>query len=263
MNRKSLIIFVLAAGVVAAALVFDGVSHHRAKNSDQTVAQDAAAAQAATTQPADASADASNSNQQDQSTDPAAADGATADAEGGQDAAQNGDAQADGAVAADATDASADVAEAEQPPAQPVIVPPVIVPAGTTLAIRLGEDLGSGFCKPNQRFSATLNRDIVVRGQTVIAAGTGVTGRVVAVRPAGSVTGLANLQLRITSIHLDNGSLAVATSTRSFGPTVKGKNKVGRFMKGLVKRVAGQEHEVLLAQQTDYSFTLERRLAIQ
>jgi hypothetical protein len=82
-------------------------------------------------------------------------------------------------------------------------------------------------------------------------------------KPAGPLTGDAKLQLKITAISVDNGNLRVVTSTRSFGPAIKGKNKVGRFMKGLVKRAAGQEHEVLLAERTACSFTLQRRLAIQ
>jgi len=255
MNRKSVIIFVLAAGAVAAALVFDGVSHRRASN--QAVLQNAAM----TTQPVDAQADTANAGSQDQTTDPATA-GAASDANTAEDAAPSDDvqAQADGdGTAADATNAAADAPDGQQPPSPQ----PIIVPAGTTLAVRLGEDLGSGFSKVNQHFSATLDRDVVVRGQTVIAAGAGVTGRVVAVRPAGAVAGEANLQLKITSVRLDNGNLAVVTSARSFGPTIRGKNKVGRFFKGLAKRAAGQEHEVLLAEQSQCSFTLARRLEIQ
>ena len=259
MNRKS-IIFVLVAGVVAAALVFDGVSHRRVKSSEQPVVQSAAA----TTQPADNAANSTAADQnpdpQGQATDAADANAADADAaqssEGGA-AIDDAQGQPDGdATAADATEPTA---EAPQPaPPQPIFIP-----AGTTLAIRLGEDLGSRISTVNQRFSATLDRDIVVHGQTVIAAGAGVTGRVVGVKPAGAIAGDAKLELKITSLHLDSENLNVVTSTRSFGPTVKGKNKVGRFMKGLVKRAAGQEHEVLLAEQTACSFTLEKRLRIQ
>jgi hypothetical protein len=68
--------------------------------------------------------------------------------------------------------------------------------------------------------------------------------QVVSARPAGALAGEANLQLKLTSVKLDNSSLHLATSVRSFGPQIKGKNKVGKFMKGLVKRASGNEREV-------------------
>jgi hypothetical protein len=146
---------------------------------------------------------------------------------------------------------------------EPAAAQPIIIPAGTTLTVRLGEALGSRVSEVGQSFSATLDQDVVVGGQTVIAAGASVAGKVVSARPAGAVAGEANLQLKLTSVNVDNANLRLATSVRSFGPKIKGKNKVGRFMKGLVKRASGEEREVLLADQSAYSFTLQRRLQIQ
>jgi len=57
--------------------------------------------------------------------------------------------------------------------------------------------------------------------------------------------------------------LRVLTATRSFGPNIKGKSKVGRFIKGAAKRALHEEREVLLAAQSSYSFTLRRPLQIQ
>jgi hypothetical protein len=131
------------------------------------------------------------------------------------------------------------------------------------LTVRLGEDLGSSISATGQSFSATLDQDIVVGGQTVIAAGASVTGKVVSARPAGELAGEANLQLKLTSVKVDDAKLRLATSVRSFGPKIKGKNKVGKFMKGLVKRASGNEREVLLAQQSTYTFTLQQHLEIQ
>ena len=256
-----MIVFVVAVTVVTAALVFDGISHRRSHNTDQPLAQNptmqATTTQPQATQPATEAANSADGQSDGQSSD--AADATTAESGNGQDGATDGTTQqADSnGVAADAPDSSADAAQQADAPQ------PIIVPAGTTLTVRLSEDLGSNISHANQRFSATLDRDVVVHGQTVIAAGSHVTGKVVAVKPAGALAGEANLQLKITSVRLDQGNLTVVTSTRSFGPTIKGKNKVGRFMKGLVKRASGQEKEVLLAEQSQYSFTLQKRLEIQ
>ncbi len=252
MSRKAIIVFVLSAGILAAALVFDGVSHRRAANSSQTTSQNSV-----TTQPASQPADASNvqtdaqAGTQSEAQTAVAADANTEAAQAGQDAPPDDASQAQ-------TDADAPAADAAQAPPQPIVVP-----AGTALTVRLGEDLGSSINTAGQSFSATLDRDVVVDGQTVIAAGASVTGKVVSARPAGALAGEANLQLKLISVKVDSGKLRLATSVRSFGPKIKGKNKVGKFMKGLVKRASGNEREVLLAQQSEYSFTLQQRLQIQ
>ena len=261
--KKQTIIFVLVAGALAAALVFDGISRRHSENNQP-------GSQAQMTQTADATAN-SNANSNDQATNNDAAQGtdpnqdpnqtqnqdatATDDAQGqnGDDANAAVDGQPADGAAADNGDATADAAPA----------PAIFVPSGTTFTVRLGEELGSSISQTGQRFSGTLDNDIVVHGQTVIAAGSAVHGRVVLARPVGQLAGEAKLQLRITSINDGNGNLAVASSTRSFEAKIKGKNKVGKFMKGLVKRASGNEREVVLAEQTAYSFTLEKRLQVQ
>jgi len=257
MSRKSTIVFVIAAVAVTSALVFDGVSRRRANTGSNgqpaTQSQQMAAA-------ADDPASSNAYTPADGQADMAAAVASTQPEGFGQDSSQQDVGASDdseGQSVAD-VDTSAAQSNADATPAPD----PIVVPAGTRLTVRLGEDLGSRISRVNQRFSATLDRDIVVRGETVIAAGTAVTGKVVSAKPAGPLTGEANLQLKITSVRLDNGSLSVATATRSFGPTIKGKNKVGKFMKGIVKRASGQEREVLLAEQSACTFTLQKRLEI-
>jgi len=249
MNSRAIILFVLLTGILVAALVFDGVSHRRAANNGPTISQNAATTPS---QPADASnvqADAQSSPQTEvQPADPADPNAQASDA--GQDAPADDASQTQ-------TDADAPAADAQPAPQ------PIVVPAGTALTIRVGEDLGSRISVAGQNFSATLDRDVVIDGQTVIAAGASVTGKVVSARPAGALAGEANLQLKLISVNVDNAKLHLATSTRSFGPKIKGKNKVGRFMKGLVNRASGDEREVLLAEQSAYTFTLQRRLEIQ
>ena len=248
MTRKS-IITLLAVAVVTGALVFDGLSHrHRNQSRSQNPPM--------TATPASAPTAASNTGTDAQPTTPASDTTTTTTTDPGQNAGPAGASQPDqdGAVA-DAAQPAADDA--------PAATQPIIVPAGTTLTVRLGEDLGSRINEMGQRFSATLDNDVVVNGETLIAAGAAVFGKVVLARPAGAVAGEAILQLKVTAVNVNNANLPVVTSLRSFGPQIKGKNKVGKFMKGLVKRASGEEREVLLAQQSAYNFTLQRRLEIQ
>lgn len=253
-TTKSVLIFGLATAIVTSALVFDGMSHRHTANSNQTISQAPATNAAAGSSSSDQTTQGQSPNDQSAASN---ADSATA-ADPGQEQA------VDGVVATQAdTDASA-VAPVDNGDAPQADAPqPIVVPAGTTLTVRLSEDLGSRISEVGQKFSATLDQDVVVGGQTVIAAGARVNGKVVSVRPAGALAGEANLQLKLTSVKLDSGSVGLTTSVRSFGPKIKGKNKVGRFMKGLAKRASGEEHEVLLAEQSAYSFTLQGRLRIQ
>jgi hypothetical protein len=255
MNTKSIIVFALATAIVTSALVYDGASHRNKTNSNQAASQNQVT-DAASQNTSNPGTDAQPANTDDQSAAPAP-DSATA-TDPGQDSAQNTDAQAQ-----NGTDASADQPAADADASQDAAPQPIVVPAGTTLTVRLEEALGSRISEAGQKFSATLDQDVVVGGQTVIAAGARVTGKVVSARPAGALAGEANLQLKLTSVHVDNASLGLATSVRSFGPPIKGKNKVGKFMKGLVKRASGEEREVLLAEQSAYGFTLRGGLQIQ
>ncbi|MGA9527321.1 MAG: hypothetical protein WBS24_04320 [Terriglobales bacterium] len=258
MTRKLILVFMIGVGVLAAALVFDGVSRRHAANNNQVIAPTSAPP---TAQSTNANTDANAQPEPNQADNTQSADGTQPpDSEGqanNDPQAQDGDAEAiaDASQPADATEAD-DAAPADAPQ-------PIFVPAGTTLTVRLGEDLGSRISEAGQRFSATLDNDIVIGGQTVIPAGAVVRGKIVAAKPAGPLAGEANLQLKLTSVNVNDRYLTLSTSTRSFGPQIKGKNKVGKFMKGLVKRASGNEREVLLAEQSAYSFTLRQGLEIQ
>ena len=240
MSRKTIMVIGLAAAVVAAALVFDGVSRRRAANSGPAISQNPV-----TTPPAVGRAPNAGTAVQ-----PAVPPANTAPA------TETEEKPAPGVAAEAPTD---DNAADNAAPAAPALV----VPAGTTLTVRLGQELGSKTSAAGQSFSATLDRDVVVGGQTAIAAGASVTGKVVFARPVGALAGEASLQLKLISVNVDNADLKVVTSVRSFGPIIKGKNKVGKFFKGLAKRSVGEEREVVLNDQTACSFTLRRSLQIQ
>jgi hypothetical protein len=244
MSRKTIILFVLTAGISAAVLVF-GVPRFHTPNNDQATSQNAAA-----TPFAGGLADSSKAETDVQPAVPLP--DPTPATEPEQDAA-----------AVDSSETQT-VVEA-RPAVAPAAVAPrrIVVPVGTTLTVQIGEELGSKISKAGQSFSATLDRDVVLRGRTVIAAGANVTGKVEFAKHVGALSGEPNLQIKLTSINVDNADLAVVTSVQSFGPKIKGKNKVGRFMKGLLKRAVGKEREVVLDDQSVCSFTLRRRLRIQ
>ena len=147
-----------------------------------------------------------------------------------------------------------------EPPAPPQ---PVIVSAGTPLTVRITEDLGSKASQTGQTFTATLDKDVIVDGQTAIPAGANVVGTVVSAKPFGHFAGEASLVLRLTSVNINNTDQAIVTSARSFGPKIKAKGAVKKFFGGLAKRAEGDEREVILPAQSAYAFTLKQALQIQ
>ena len=124
MSRKTIIVIGLAAAVVAAALVFDGVSRRRAANSGPAISQNPV-----TTPPAGGPANSSSPNA-GTAVQPAVPSADTAPA------TETGEKPAPGVAAEAPTDDNA--ADSAAPAA-----PAFVVPAGTTLTVRLGQELGS------------------------------------------------------------------------------------------------------------------------
>lgn len=147
-----------------------------------------------------------------------------------------------------------------EPPAPPQ---PIIVAAGTPLTVRITEDLGSKASQTGQTFAATLDKDVIVDGQTAIPAGANVVGTVVSAKPYGRFAGEASLVLRLKSVNINNTDQPIVTAARSFGPQIKAKGAVKKFFGGLAKRAEGDEREVVLAAQSAYTFTLKQALQIQ
>ncbi len=286
MNRKPIIVFALATGVAVAALA--GVSHHRAAIIGRAILQ----ALRTPTPAANGAADSSKAE-------PAGSAPATAAATTAAQAIEVpagttltvclGEKLGSKRTPTPAASRAADSSKAEPAGSAPATAAAttaaqaIEVPAGTTLTVRLGEKLGSKISQVGQSFSATLDHDVVIDGQTVIAAGASVNGEVTFARPAGALVAGPNLQIKLTSVSVENADLAVVTSIMSFGPTVKGKKKVVRIMRGvlnrgsigctftasseiceeLIHKAVGKEKEVLLAEQSAYSFTLRQPLEIR
>ena len=103
---------------------------------------------------------------------------------------------------------SADATPATQPskPGQPSQTPagPVTVNAGTRLMIRTQTALVTGKTKTEDRFTATLESDLVVNGAVIAPRGSTVYGRVVEAFRAGRLVGRAKLVLELTDLMVDN-----------------------------------------------------------
>lgn len=109
------------------------------------------------------------------------------------------------------------------PAAAPAPAPPVVVPAGTTLTVRLGSSVGSKISSPGDSFSATLASAVTVDGNTVIPAGAAARGTVVDAKPLGKIKGGAVLELRLTSVTINDAPVSI--STAAISRTEKGKGK--------------------------------------
>jgi hypothetical protein len=122
---------------------------------------------------------------------------------------------------APAPEAPAPTQAAAPPPPPPPPPPPKVytVPSGTTLTVRISQDLSSKSSNVGDPFSGTLAQSIRVAGVTVLKAGAPVSGTVIAARKQGRFKGEGNLGIELTRV----GSYGV--TTEEYEQTVKGKGK--------------------------------------
>jgi hypothetical protein len=99
------------------------------------------------------------------------------------------------AVAADAPTAAVAPLNAAAP-----AVREVTLPAGTRLAVVLDTGVGSDTSRAEQPVHAHIARPVVVHGQTVLPAGTRVSGVVTDARRSGKVKGLAHVGMRFDTL---------------------------------------------------------------
>jgi hypothetical protein len=91
----------------------------------------------------------------------------------------------------------------------------VTIPAGTVLAVRLNESVGSESNHPGDTFTAVLDSELVVDGLVIAERGARVEGRVVESRAAGRVKGLSSIILELTEIATSDGQ-RVRIGTESY-----------------------------------------------
>lgn len=193
--------------------------------------------------------------------------------------------------ASDASSPASPSSEASAAVNRPTEPAPIVIPAGTVLSVRLDQELGSKISESGQTFSGTLSRGVTVGGEPVIPSGAGVLGTVLDAKPLGRFAGGASLQLKLTSLKFNGGSLGIETSTRSYVAKGKGKRTgvmvgggagLGALIGGLagggkgaaIGAAAGAgagtagtaftgNKDIVLPVETPVSFTLEREVRVK
>lgn len=104
--------------------------------------------------------------------------------------------------------------QAAKPAPAPKPVPqPMVIPAGTTVAVRINQTLGSKVSQPGQAFSAVLVNSLIDRsGRVAVPRGTSVQGVVVDANARGRFKGEALLELRLVQINAHSNTIPIETS---------------------------------------------------
>ena len=99
----------------------------------------------------------------------------------------------------------------------------VTVPAGTIIAIRLGESLGTKTSHKGDTFSGTVAQAVTVENKVAIPQGAEVTGTVTEAIPRGRFKGGSRLQIVLNSVRIKGTdyNMQTAAATRA----MKGKGK--------------------------------------
>lgn len=120
-------------------------------------------------------------------------------------------------------------------PAAPAPPPPpkkVTIPSGTTLAIRLVDEIDSETAQAGQTFKATLESPLAVDGEVVIPAGYEVQGHVIDVKSAGKFAGRSELVLQLDNIAVGRRTYNLATDQYRREGSSRGKNTAAKVGTG-------------------------------
>jgi hypothetical protein len=106
----------------------------------------------------------------------------------------------------------------------------IYVPAGTRILIRMIDSIDSTKQKAGDRFTASLETNLVVDNIVVAPRGTTVYGRLVSAESAGRMKGSSELSLELTDIVIRGTAYPLLTSTYD----VKGKGEGGNTAKKVI-----------------------------
>lgn len=109
--------------------------------------------------------------------------------------------------------------QAEAAPPAPAPVPMVTIPAGTELAIRINQSLGSDISSVDQPVIGQINRPVVVGGNVVVPRGARVNGRVTLATSSGHFKGRSELALRLTSLEFNGHDYPISGDWSAVGPS--------------------------------------------
>lgn len=101
------------------------------------------------------------------------------------------------------------------------------IPQGVSLRVRLDESVSTRKDRAGDGFTATLSRPVVVRGETVIPAGTRFRGHVTVAEASGRLKGRPVIALTLDSFHLGGREYRLRTSSvERVGPRHKKRNAI-------------------------------------
>lgn len=106
----------------------------------------------------------------------------------------------------------------------------VTIPSGTTITVRLDNQLSSKTSEEEAPFTGTVARPVVVGEKAAIPKDAVAKGLVVTAKPAGKLAGAAQLSLRLTSVSFRGQIFPLRSSLVSY--TGKGKGKRTAVMGG-------------------------------
>ena len=98
-------------------------------------------------------------------------------------------------------------------PTQSLLPSATRMPEGTSLVVRLQKPLSSVSAHAGDNFEGTLDESVVLEGQTVIARGVRVTGRVLDVRRSGGDQTPGYLRIALASVNIGGTTVLVDTSS--------------------------------------------------
>ena len=126
----------------------------------------------------------------------------------------------------------------------PAPKPVTVIPAGTHLVVTLTQALSSKTSQEGDSFSATVAEPVVVRGVTLIRAGSPASGTVTDAKAQGKFKGQGELAVRLDTIRAEGRSYQIASSTVERVEQGKGKRTAvvtggGAGLGGLIGGLAG------------------------
>jgi hypothetical protein len=128
-------------------------------------------------------------------------------------------------LAADAPSATSSATGATAAPSAAPAVREVTLPVGTRLPVVLDTGVGSDTSRVEQPVQAHIARAIVVNGQTVLPAGTRVSGVVTDARRSGKVKGLAHVGVRFDALTPRGDDERYQIRTAAVGRTAQSTKK--------------------------------------
>src|SRR5438093_5894205 len=129
------------------------------------------------------------------------------------------------------------------PPPQPV-ARQVTIPAGTDVYIRMIDSIDTEQAHPNETFRASLDKPIVVDGQTIIPPRSDVFVKVVEVQSAGKLSGTSELKVELDKLFIGKQSYTVVSNTFTETGSSQGKKAarnvgIGAAVGGIIGGVLG------------------------